>query len=451
MGRKAFWWAMAACLILRWILGTQPGYVADVNAYKRWAIGAARNGLPAIYETTDFDYPPLYGYILYPIGAVYLALAPDTPPGTLPDSTLLTLLIKLPPFLFDLLLARFLFLLVARRGLWGKERAGPARGRLAALLYLWNPVVLWDCAYWGQPDGIHSAFVVAALMLLSKDRFAGSAASLSAGVLMKPLAAPLAPLVVLAAWARGKGAGLLSTAAGALAVVVVSFLPFLLTGRIGPVLDKVILDVEAMPYTSVNGHNLWWLLGPWRDANLPLLGPLTAKQIGLGLFGIAFAAILWRVWGAMRGEAPGAAGREVSEADPSAQSRAAAWLFAVSAAITGAFFFLSTHMHENHLFMMVPLTLALAGRSRRWTWIAAATSLAVLMNLLIHDLDVALLPPFSWGGPSPVENRHLMRPFAWGELIGTYVDTALVAVAVVWTYLETWRFLSARNEAATQR
>ena len=111
MGQRTFRWILVFYVIIRWILAVQPGYVIDILAYKRWALVGAREGLPALYENVDFDYPPLYGYILYPLGKIYLSLAPETPPGTFPDSTLLTMLLKLPPFIFDSLLALFLYLL----------------------------------------------------------------------------------------------------------------------------------------------------------------------------------------------------------------------------------------------------------------------------------------------------------------------------------------------------
>ena len=124
-----------------------------------------------------------------------------------------------------------------------------------------------------------------------------------------------------------------------------------------------------------------------------------------------------------------------------------AGLFALAASISGVFFFFSTHMHENHFFMAVPLTLALAMRSRRWFWLFIGTTVAAFLNIVLHDLEVTLGPPFTWGGISPVENLHLHRPFAWGELVGTYLGTILVTLAVAGIYFESWNLL--RRKTAT--
>ncbi|MBU1702299.1 MAG: DUF2029 domain-containing protein [Candidatus Eisenbacteria bacterium] len=433
MGRRTFSWILIFYIVIRWILAVQPGYIIDTLTYKRWALGAGREGIPSIYDTVDFDYPPLYIYILYPLGKAYLALAAETPLGTIPDSTLLTLLIKLPPFIFDILIAAVLYLLISRRRLWGPQRAGPKWGRWAALIYLFNPAVLWDSAYWGQPDAIHSAFVLASLFFLGGGRAAGSGVALALGGMMKPLAAPIAPLVAVAAFARDRWKGLLTAGLSGVAVVLVLFLPFLMTGRGSSVLNHVLFDVGLMPFTSVNGHNLWWLLGAWRDANTPFFGPLTPKIFGLGLFGLLSLLILYRSWPVFR------------RAKDDATFTAA--LIQSAAIITLLFFFFSTHMHENHLFMAVPLTCALAGRSRNWAWLAGMMTFAVFLNVILHDYDpnpmrrITYYPPFTWGGISPFENLHQHRLFAWGELIGTYLGSLITAGLVMAMFREVWRFL----------
>ena len=47
---------------------SNPGYVSDMNAYKRWALRASQEGIAPVYATSDMDYPPLYAWILAPIG-----------------------------------------------------------------------------------------------------------------------------------------------------------------------------------------------------------------------------------------------------------------------------------------------------------------------------------------------------------------------------------------------
>jgi hypothetical protein len=58
VSRRVFLVLLALNLLLRLLLATLPGYESDIELYRDWAIGAARWGIPAAYETTSVDYPP---------------------------------------------------------------------------------------------------------------------------------------------------------------------------------------------------------------------------------------------------------------------------------------------------------------------------------------------------------------------------------------------------------
>jgi hypothetical protein len=76
--RRATVIALLAYLLLRWILAMTPGFDYDVNLFKRWALFAARDGVQEVYtQDSEMDYPPLFAYILYPLGKVYLAADPE--------------------------------------------------------------------------------------------------------------------------------------------------------------------------------------------------------------------------------------------------------------------------------------------------------------------------------------------------------------------------------------
>ena len=62
-----------------------------------------------LYETTDFDYPPVLAYVLWPLGRLYLAVGPADAAGTIADSRLWTFLIKCPHVAFDLMLSALLY------------------------------------------------------------------------------------------------------------------------------------------------------------------------------------------------------------------------------------------------------------------------------------------------------------------------------------------------------
>lgn len=455
MRRGPMIWSLVAYLFFRWILATLPGYTFDVQAYKRWALHAARDGFTRVYTTSDFDYPPLYAYLLYPLGKLYGLISPEAL-QQLADTTLLTVLVKLPPLLFDLLIA-----LLLRRFALGLERrsvgATAATSSMAPAppwrvggvsiawrdalpwLYLLHPAVLWDTGYWGQPDSIHSFFVLGAFLWLARvaagepfGRWARAPiwpawTSLALATLMKPLGAPFFPLLLVVSLLLGGIRGTLwgIVAAGLTTLAVLA--PFLASGEASAFFQRLVGDVGAMPYTSVNGHNLWWALGGWRNAEEPWLGPLTATQVGLLLFGLFLAALLARLItvsrqnsDALRGGIP----------------------VAFATALGFGFFMLSTHMHENHLFIVLPLLLpllAVASPARRGiTLIWLALGLGVLMNLALHDLVAPSSFPFTLGGPSEVTSVHMKRPFfvaeLWAIRFATWWNLALFGAVLVWLF-----------------
>jgi len=232
--------------------------------------------------------------------------------------------------------------------------------------------------------------------------------------------------VAWTAAARRGLAGLATTAAGGLAAAVLIFAPFIVSGRMGEVLRRVVLDVGAMPYTSVNGHNLWWILGPWRDADAAVVGFVTPKQIGLALFLTAYLVLMLRVHGRLRDGERGSPGLRAD-------------LFLIAAAVTSSFFFLSPHMHENHLFMTLPLLLVVAGRNRTLFGLALGCSVAVLVNNVLHDPELPYRMPSFLRALSPVIDRHLERPYTWMQFVGSFLDTLLVGTVVVGTWLAAWR------------
>jgi hypothetical protein len=405
--------------LLRIWLGVTPGYPPDLNTYKLWSIVAGTRGIQTIYDPMpgsggeaegvratsgfgDYDYPPLYAYLLAPIGALYGSVVPE-PLASFADSKGLNLLVKIPPFIFDLLVAG-LIVWVARR-LRGdrvddasdESRPDPKAWKgifsWAALAYLLQPAVLFNSGYWGQPDSIHGFFVILALTLVLLRRFEPGWIALALGCMMKPLAAPYIPLIALATILRGGWRRLATSAAAAAGTGLVLMFPFILTGRATGVIRHVLFDVDLMPFNSVNAHNLWWLIGPWRSARDPWIGPLNMTHVGLLLFGISYAAVLAGLWKGerRRGAVPGGGGREGIGRSGGARSIAGPlageerW-FIAAACVAFAFFFFSTHMHENHLFMLIPLSALLAIHDRSWRPIMLAAGIVVLVNMALHDM-----------------------------------------------------------------
>jgi len=426
---------LLALLIVRWWLGTLPGYGPDLTAYKQWALIAGTEGVHNIFDRSTYDYPPLYAYLLAPVGWLYAVLAPEATrefaaTRMYGDSAVFSVLVKLPPMAFDILIAFVAGILAWRFGLWDALR--PRRGWSAALLYLCLPPVLFNSGYWGQPDAVHAFSILLGLtlILVGKAEWGWVAAALAC--LMKPLAVPFLPLLACATLARSGWRRLATGIGAALATAAVVMLPFVLTGRGGLVIQRLFRDVGLMPYTSVNAHNLWWLLAPWRPADRPWLGPLTPTACGLALFGIAYVLILAKVYLIERELAgrPAVLGRG---AQPLSEQKH--WYLA-AAGVAWAFFTFSTHMHENHLFALLPFLVLLAGSGRRWLWLCLFAAGGVLINMALHDLYLGEQWFRHWGGQTTYFHPDLKRMLSRFELTLSIANSvlllALFALFLAW-------------------
>lgn len=445
MTKRVWTWGLAGYLVLRWILLTSPGYLVDVPAYKRWSIHIARSGISQVYRNSDMDYPPLYAYILAPVGTFYGWIAPEAL-ETFGDSTVFTILVKLPPLLFDLAVAWLLFRLGrqldARRQRRGASALGPIATRyLLPMAYLLCPAVLYNHGYGGQPDSVLCFFLLAAFLALARgtreerEHWETEAADagttrllplkgpalwlrgawpawvlLALALCMKPLAAPFFPLFLVLSLAFY---GTRSTALGlgaAAATVLLLFVPYLAAGQTTEIAHRMLTDVQVMPYTSSNANNLWWVLGPWKNADLPFLGPFSATQVALSLFGAAYLFVLLRAHALHRRRA-GGINREQ--------------MLVLAAAVGFSFFILSTQMHDNHLIMLVPLLAGLIPAGRPWRWFFLCLSFGVFLNLLVHDPMMAIRWPWNLGGVTSVENSAMHRPYKGVELTGIWIGVCL--------------------------
>ncbi|MBI1745511.1 MAG: hypothetical protein HYR55_02865 [Acidobacteria bacterium] len=393
--------------LVRFSLMLLPGYPPDLQDYKIWAIAAGQRGIHTVYDPSPtpkaeslavtevyarFDYPPLYAYLLAPMGRFYVWITPNWS-ERFAFSHFFSLIVKLPPLLFDLLLALLLARLSSRPGFWNSRGANFAW--FPALLYLIHPAVLFDSAYWGQPDSVEIflSLLALALILWKRSSLGWSCAALAC--LMKPLAVPFLPLLAVATWHRSGWSGLARGAVAVLLTSLVVYLPFIATERGGLAFARLIRDVNVMPYTSLNAHNLWWLIAPWRSTEQPIFAGISPTAISLLLFASAYLFILVCLL------------RRVGLAPSSAQNDGAGeefWLLAWTG-VAFSFFYLSTHMHENHLFAVIPASILLAERGRPWRYFAIGIGIAVLMNMVIHDWHLSRLWIWKIGGFS-----DLLRP-----------------------------------------
>jgi Gpi18-like mannosyltransferase len=428
-----------AYVAVRWRLLVNPGMTFDLVLYKEWLWSVTKFGIAEIYSTSKMDYPPLYAYILKPFGWIYMFMMARGLTGPVAS----TVLIKLPPLVFDLGIACLLWRCMALAGKGVTARA------VAAAAYLFNPAALFLTAYWGLPDSIHAFFILASFATIGYGmRFWFPSYSVAASrstaaivlawscltlaALMKPLGLPYFPLLLFFTWilCRFRAAVLGMTAAVIVGLLV--FAPFLAHGDAVEVLKRVLTDVGAMPFTSSNAHNFWWLIGAWYYSEAPWIGPLTPTQIGLILFGLSYFALCWKARRQYISQ-----NREISPLQ----------VLAIAAMVSFSFFVFSTHLHEHHLFATVPLLASFALPSRAWRNVFLCVSLGVFVNCWLHDIPMDQPQwPYTIGGATNIAHPpRFDRPYYVAELVAIWSSVALnlatytIAMAgVLWPGKRNW-------------
>src|SRR6266478_708899 len=287
---------LALSAVIQVALSWQPDTMGDLLEYHTWARTLAQKGLAAAYwptsvslesqESLALDYPPLVPYLLWAIGRGVGAVSQE---ALLHNDRLLDFLIRLP-FCASVLLTALLVYLEARR-------VAPQKADLICALVALNPALIFDTAYWGQSDAPCTFLIVLAVVLLVHCRPEWSWVAITCAALVKPLAYPFVPLIMLETWKRFGLRRLFSSAIAGAFVAAVVFVPFGWIGRLGPGLHALISQMGEMSYTSVDGHNLWWIIGrglPWTNANAHPLG-VSWKVLSLILFGTFLLITLVRL------------------------------------------------------------------------------------------------------------------------------------------------------------
>jgi dolichyl-phosphate-mannose-protein mannosyltransferase len=396
----------------------------DVLVWKTWSYGALNQGLTRLYgvggqpperglvrwgqRVTTVDYPPIALYELAATGAVYRAFSPS-----FANNRWLNIAIKLPALVADMALAWLLFRVVGRR-------YGESAGTWATAAYWANPAIILAGSVLGYLDALMALPALGAIAAATLDAPIAVGALLSIACLTKVQAIFVLPVVGLALWngAPRRGAPRIVLVLAAAAVVfLATLLPYLITGALRNVAQGVgsLLRHDML---SADAANFWWVityvmrasyavsdLGIWGAWTMPLriLGMSTIVKLGypnprpIATIAIA-AAAAWSLWRA----------RHFSDMS---------LMFALAAFIVHAYFLLGVAVHENHLYLAVPLLAAAAAFRPRLRPVLAGVSGVLTLNLYLF---------FGLGRGLPLPPRNL-------TIIDTTVLLALANCALfVW-------------------
>jgi len=347
------------------------------------------------------NYPPVIVYLRSITGRVYRYFAPEAFELWHSDlnffamartdlwqrfakSRGFTVAAKLPSILGDCFLIIALFAFVA-------PRAGSGVGLAVASAFAFNPGVIIDSAHWGQHDSVWVSFLVVSLYWMHKGRIELSWVAYTLAGLTKPQASTFFFLILGLGLMRAPFRRVLLGGTLSLATFALVFLPFLLHGTFVESITAIVMSIfGGEPFVSNSALNFWWLtsLGAGAEVSdqIPLLGPLTARHLGMLMFLASSGLVLWRL-------------RKNAENT--------ATLYLAAGALFMSFYTFTTELHENHSMVLIPLCgLAIAGNPRVW-WPFALLSLTLLMNMTLFD-KYPLLWLVEAVGPLPIRELSLL-------------------------------------------
>jgi Gpi18-like mannosyltransferase len=346
-----------------------PDTMGDLGEYCRWTRRLVAHGLDGAYFaasasptdgvdgdlTAPIDYPPVFPYVLWLVGHA----ANWVTAGGAQQDRLMGFLIRVPFVLAHLAIGATLFTYVARE-------AGHRAAWLTLVVHLFNPAILFDTCYWGQADALLALLLVAVVVTATRGRLEWAWGLLVLAALLKPLAYPYFALLAVVTLKRGGLGPPLRCGAVAALTGIVLLAPFIWIGRFSEIVSWLVHQVDSMPFASANAHNLWWLVTgglPWTPASDSFALGLSCQRVGILLFGAFLAITLAQLW----------------------RSNSTDALPLAAAATALAFFVLNTNLHENHLFVLLPLLSLVAFRHRSLRWVYGVASLTLLVNMLAHD------------------------------------------------------------------
>jgi len=438
------------------------GFKVDIDSFAYWASNLATQGLSGFYDRPFFhDYTPGYLYVLWLVGLVGQLFGGG--PGDL---------IKVPPILADIGLAYLAWSMA--RELGASERSARIGAFLVIVNPVaWVDSVLWGQVdsvgvvvlllalreLWR--DRPERAAALAMLAALIKPQL-GILIPIVAAVTIRRALWPAGgygnddPADILGAggtsWERRVTGPIriLTTAAVGFATAILVSLPFGLS--LPGLIAQVFKTAAGYPYLSVNAYNPWalvsqdghgvaadrsWVcdstvvpsgpsefrIGPivipeWSSTgstqscpNGYMFGAIPAELVGIGLFLLAAALVVWLV----------------------ARRPDRRTILVGLAVLALAFFVLPTRVHERYLFPLVGIAAILAGISLRWRLAYIVSSVAMLANM--YAVLTTLYP----------NNPGIDDWLRIGDVVTSWWGIAIGATAEVIVFA--WAFLQLREDA----
>lgn len=388
MTKTNFLRALLTVFLIKFAFALFPSFQVDMGAWLAWADRLVALGPARFYSDIVWtQYTPGFLYWLWFIGKIGLVNP---------------LMIKIPVIIADMITGYLIWRVVSKVNIrWAN---------FSYLLYVLNPVTIFDGSVWGQIDGLLTLMMfLSTYLLLEKKNCYLSFVVAGLAILVKPQAIAVLPVLSILTLAKfGITKTISSSFMGAL-VVILGFYPFYPTNPIEGMIVLIKKMGVSYPYTSVNAFNLWSYLGMWKPDNMGWMG-ITYFMWGTIAMGIAFVILLFKYRRSL------------------AQGHKTYLIFALSCFI---FFLFPTRVHERYLFPMFAYLVTFTGLTKQKSLfiLTIFTSLIYLINLYY---------PYSYYEQlfNPLKNINLEN------LIYQLIPVIAIVQTIIFTVLLFWNDLT---------
>lgn len=292
------------------------------------------------------------------------------------ESNLYPALLKLPSILADLGIGYLIFRILSKNG---NEKLG----KLAAIVFLINPIIWYNSSVWGQTDSLVNFFALLAFVLLLERRLMVAILALSLSIYIKASLLIFIPIfLVLVIVQKHKALEVLTGVLLSLVIVLLLTLPF---SNGNPLVwlyylyrDKVF--TQQLQVITANAFNIWAALtGIHEKPHTLLAGPFTYQFWGNSLFALAYIPILYLVY-------------------KRKDYKSVFWALSIASFSS---FMLLTNMHERYLYPFFPVfTIIAATTPSLWPvyWTVSGINLLNLYNFWWVPRIKLLIDFMSFGG-----------------------------------------------------
>ena len=306
-------------------MSTFPAFESDQNAFRFWTDRLITLGPSHFYSSNEFTNNPLgILYFFWLIG-----LLKNTLLSNIITYSNIDVFLKLAANLADLATGFLIYKII-------KEKLNFKLANIAALLYIFNPGLIFNSAVWGQYDSVAILFLVTCIYYcFIKKTPIFSLIFFSLACIVKPQSLQLAPFLLFYFKKNYKLLQWLNSILAFMVTALILFFPFFPKNPFYGIYSVFSGSTNLFNCTSCNALNFWGIVGNWQnDMNLFFNIPLLFWGIIILLISLIIIFYLKNLKGDIL-------------------------YFTISISML-AFFMLLTRMHERYLSYFLPFILLAA-------------------------------------------------------------------------------------------